>query len=245
MDLTVRTKSWVGRSYEWLASEMGTQHMRTVTLDLDSYDFVTTHPTKVIPAGTLLGKITTSNKYGPYANDGTNEKQTITITGTPTGGTFALTYNGQTTAAIAFNATAAAVGTALAALSNLDAADIAMTGGPFPGTAVVVEFIGTNQGGVDQPQMTANSAGLTGGTTPTAAVTTTTAGIAGATDGRQVATGFLFETVDVSDRDGTNITGDFIAAMLVTGFIKESKLPASSGIDASAKTDLINWFKFF
>src|SRR5919109_2928308 len=34
-----------------------------------------------------------------------NERQTVTIGGSPTGGTFTLTFNGQTTAAIAFDAT--------------------------------------------------------------------------------------------------------------------------------------------
>src|SRR3954465_8763162 len=55
----------------------------------------------------------------PVPVAGTNEVQTITVTGTPTGGTFTLTYSTQTTAAIAYNATAAAVQTALEALSNI------------------------------------------------------------------------------------------------------------------------------
>jgi hypothetical protein len=36
---------------------------------------------------------------------GTNEIQQVAITGGPTGGTFTLTYSGQTTGAIAYNAT--------------------------------------------------------------------------------------------------------------------------------------------
>jgi hypothetical protein len=40
---------------------------------------------------------------------GVNEVQTVTITGTPTGGTFTLTSTGATTAAIAYNAAASAV----------------------------------------------------------------------------------------------------------------------------------------
>jgi hypothetical protein len=63
-----------------------------------------------------------------------NEAQTVTITGTPTGGTFTLTYSGQTTAAIAYNANAAAVQSALEALSNLAPGDVTVTGGPGPGT---------------------------------------------------------------------------------------------------------------
>lgn len=111
-----------------------------------------------------------------------NEVQTLTITGTPTGGTFTLTFNGQTTAGIAFNAAASAVQTALIALSNVAAGDVVCAGGPLPGSAVTITF-GAAYGGVDVPLITANSTGLTGGTTPTASVTTTTAPTTGDTIG--------------------------------------------------------------
>lgn len=104
---------------------------------------------------------------------GTAEVQTVTITGTPTGGTFTLTYDGQTTAPIAFDATNTAVDTALEALSNLEPGDVTVTGGPAPGTPFVVTFT-VAQG--DVPLMTASGAGLTGGTAPAVAVTLTTPG---------------------------------------------------------------------
>lgn len=50
---------------------------------------------------------------------GVDEVQTVTISGGPTGGTFTLTFNGQTTAAIPYNATALQVQAALQALSNV------------------------------------------------------------------------------------------------------------------------------
>jgi hypothetical protein len=112
---------------------------------------------------------------------GTNEVQTLTITGTPTGGTFTLTYAGQTTATIAFNAAAAAVQSALEALSNIAVGDVVCAGGALPGTPVTITF-GGSLAGADVAQITAASGGLTGGTTPTATVTTTTPGTAG-TDG--------------------------------------------------------------
>lgn len=105
-----------------------------------------------------------------------NEVQTVTITGTPTGGTFALTFSGQTASGIAYNAIASAVQTALVGLSNLDVGDVTVTGGPGPGTPYVVTFGGT-YADTDVPQMTAASS-LTGGTTPAVAVTTTTPGTA-------------------------------------------------------------------
>lgn len=101
--------------------------------------------------------------------DGANEAQTVTITGSPTGGTFTLTYSGQTTAAIAYNATALTVRNALEALSNIEAGGVTVTGaagGPY-----TVTFTS----GTDVAQMTA-TASLTGGTTPGVTVATATAG---------------------------------------------------------------------
>jgi len=97
----------------------------------------------------------------------TAEVQTVTVTGGPTGGTFTLTYSGQTTAAIAYNAAASAVQTALNNLSNLDGATVSgSAGGPY-----TVTFPAGNV-----PQMTASGAGLTGGTTPGVNVVTGTPG---------------------------------------------------------------------
>jgi hypothetical protein len=104
---------------------------------------------------------------------GTSEVQRVTITGAPTGGTFTLTYSGQTTAPIAYDATAAVVRDALLALSNLDTGQVSATGGALPGTAVDVTFASSLG---DVAQMTASGAGLTGGTTPAVTVTTVTPG---------------------------------------------------------------------
>jgi len=59
---------------------------------------------------------------------GVNEMQEVKFDGSYTGGTFTLFFNGQTTAAIAYNATAAAVQTALEGLSNIAIGDVAVTG---------------------------------------------------------------------------------------------------------------------
>jgi hypothetical protein len=106
---------------------------------------------------------------------GANEQQTITVTGAPTGGTFTLTYAGATTAAIAYNAAAAAVTAALEALPNIGAGNVVATGGALPGTPVVVTFQNA-LGRQNVAQMTAAHA-FTGGTSPAIAVTTTTAGL--------------------------------------------------------------------
>lgn len=103
-----------------------------------------------------------------------NEVQSIAITGSPTGGTYTLTFDGQTTSAIAYNATASTVQAALRALSNIGDGDVTCTGGPHPGTAVVATF-GGNLAGINVAQMTATGS-FTGGTSPAITVTTTTQG---------------------------------------------------------------------
>lgn len=65
---------------------------------------------------------------------GTNDQQTVTITGSPTGGTFTLTYATQVTAALAYNATAAQVQAALWNLTAIGPNNVVVTGsagGPY------------------------------------------------------------------------------------------------------------------
>lgn len=102
--------------------------------------------------------------------------QTLTMAGTPTGGTFTLTYKGQTTAAITFNSTthhptAAEVQTALSALSGIGT-NVTCSGGPIDSTPVVVTFTGPLAN--DTSLLTANNAGLTGGSSPTVGIVQTT-----------------------------------------------------------------------
>lgn len=103
--------------------------------------------------------------------NGTPGIQTLTVGGTPTGGTFALAYQGQITAPIAYNAAASAVQSALQALSTIGGGNAICTGGPLPGTAVTVTF-GSALTTATVPLLTANIAGLTGGT-PTIAIANT------------------------------------------------------------------------
>ncbi|WP_093803893.1 hypothetical protein [Streptomyces sp. Wb2n-11] len=111
----------------------------------------------------------------PVPAAGTDEVQSVAITGSPTGGTYTLTFDTQTTAGIAYNATAAAVQSALEALSNITPGDVVCAGGPHPGTPVTVTF-GGQYDGLNVTEMTGSAAGLTGGTTPAVTVTTTTPG---------------------------------------------------------------------
>ena len=64
------------------------------------------------------GNYTGLIQYVPYA------MQTIVFSGTPTGGSYTLSFRGQTTAPIAYNATAAQVQAAIAALSTVGAGNV-------------------------------------------------------------------------------------------------------------------------
>lgn len=121
-----------------------------------------------LPAGSPIGYVNTPQQ---------NEVQTVTITGTPTGGTFTLTAPGVgTTAAIAYNAAAAAVQTALNDL--LGAGAVVVTGGPGPGTPYVLTFSGLEWANTDVALFTATGS-FTGGSSPAVAVAETTKGGSG------------------------------------------------------------------
>jgi hypothetical protein len=88
-----------------------------------------------------------------------DELQAVTVTGAPTGGSFTLTFKGQTTAPLPFDAERDQVESALGALSTIGAGNvqIASEAGGSPWT---VRFVGA-LGGVDQPQIEADGSGLT------------------------------------------------------------------------------------
>lgn len=114
--------------------------------------------------GTLLGEMA-----------GRSSIQTLTITGTPTSGDFTLTFGADTTAAIAFSATATAVAAALNLLASVIAAGgVDATGGPLPGTGVVIRF--RNSGARTAITSTDN---LGGGSAPATHITQTQTGTAG------------------------------------------------------------------
>ncbi len=106
----------------------------------------------------------------------TTEVQTLSTSGTPTGGTFVLAFYGNKTATIPYNATSAQVVTALTAIPQIGVGGVTASGGPLP-TAVVITFAGANASSA-QPLITAPASGnaLTGGTAPAASVVRTTPG---------------------------------------------------------------------
>lgn len=92
-----------------------------------------------------------------------NLLQGIQLLGDPTGGTFTLTFNGQTTSSIAYNASAATVESALIALSNVGPSDVAVTNGGSSST-YIVEFKGAFSAASAGPLSATSS--LTGDSSP-------------------------------------------------------------------------------
>ena len=228
----------VGRP--WLMSMLGIETNQTVTLDLAKFS-ETLHwtaasayqPERKLKSGIPLGKLTASGLYAPY-NAVTNEVQTLTVTGAPTGGTFTITWSGQTTAALAYNATAAQVQAALVALSNIAPGDVVVTGaagGPWTLTW------GGTQLGEDVAAPTTTES-FTGGTSPDITIATATAGGAAATaDGADVFAGFLF--TEVSFYPGSTKAA---APLMVHGQIDVAKLPVAfdpTDVPAGSNTQFV------
>jgi hypothetical protein len=221
MNLSPTSTVFGNQSHAWLGSARGTTSGRPVTIPVAALTANTHYPNGYLPDGLALAVATSgtySGKAIPLAAKA-NEVQAVTITGTPTGGTFTLTLDGETTAAIAYNAVASAVQTALEGLSNVSTGDAVVTGGPGPGTAYTVTFSGTGRRGTDVPAMTATGS-FTGGTSPAVAVTTSTAGGSGVTDGSDVWAGVLYMPIAVPT-GATNVIG----TLLDTGRIYNAKLP--------------------
>jgi hypothetical protein len=92
----------------------------------------------------------------------------------PTGGTYTLTFDGQETLPIDFDASAAIVDIALTLLPNITSVNV--TGGPSNVAAIDIEFV-LPRG--DVPAITIDSTGLTGGSGYPASTTETQASVYG------------------------------------------------------------------
>jgi len=146
---------------------------------------------KILQPGTVLAKITSgadSGKVGPFqGGGGVNEVQRITVDAT--GGTYTISFDGETTAAIAATATAAAVQAALEATDVFAPGDVVVTGGPgSAGGTTPYTFTFGGQYAYTNVAAFTTTTSLTGGA-GTAAVTTITQGeapgVGGPSDGRQ------------------------------------------------------------
>jgi hypothetical protein len=116
----------------------------------------------------LLGATVTTTA-GPVAC-----VQAVSLTGSPTGGTFRLGFRDKFTTNIAFGALNSAVQAALEALSTIGAGNVTVSG---TAPNFVVTFAGT-LAATNAPPLEGDGALLTGGTTPGVSVAITTRGVA-------------------------------------------------------------------
>lgn len=236
MDLSIKTDSLVSADQSWLASAHGTDACDPVTLDVSAFTAGTHYPDGFFKSGIPLSKIASSGLYGPYAAS-PSEVQQIAVDAT--GGTFTISFDGATTAAISATATAAAVQTALELLGTINPGDVTVTGGPGAagGATPYVFTFGGRYLGLNVPAMTTAAGSLTGGAS-TAVVSTTTAGGGAGTDGGDVFVGFLFDAPKAPAVNTTDVQG----AILRHGKIREANLPIA--IDAAGKADAGSRFIF-
>jgi hypothetical protein len=232
-DISVSTTSFQVEKRSWLLSPHGTEPGATpsITLDVSAFTANVHYPNGYIPSGTNLAKITATGLYGPYTVS--NEVQTLTEGGSGLT-SFTITWNGQTTASIDDDATAAEVQAALEALSNIGVGDVVVTGGPLGTGPFTVTFTGA-LAGTDVAAMTTTPTGGTG----TVTVATTTAGGTEGSGGLEVCAGHLFSSVKVPNTADT--TKDVGGALLVHGFVKLSKLPFGLNANGQADCKLIHY----
>lgn len=107
--------------------------------------------------------------------NGTSEVQTLTKSGTVSGGTFKLSFRGRLTAALDFDSTAAEIVAALEALRTVGTGNVTATGGPIHTTAVVVTFA-AHLGKRSVPMIALALNSLTG-STPSIGIVETTPGV--------------------------------------------------------------------
>ena len=137
------------------------------------------------------------------------EVQTLDTSGVPTGGTFTLEFNGVSTGPLTFDESAADVQTALNGLSSVTGPGGSFTcaGGPLP-TAITITGA-TGFANRNLPQIGVDFSALTGGTSPTAFIETTTQG---ATTLPTLASGAVYNFNEASVTLGgtsTHLVGSF------------------------------------
>ena len=169
-------------TFKWVRDNGTPIHVaRTLSSDVGGgLDLTIPDGTAAMPAtfgitlATLKSLFAVCDQAITLTTGGVNAVQRIAMAGPPTLGTFPITKGANTTAAIAYNATAAVVQAALELLASVGTGGVVCTGGPLPGTPVDCTFTGANAT-VAVTTMTTSSASLTGGTV---AITSLTTGVA-------------------------------------------------------------------
>lgn len=231
-DISLRSQDYGNEDQRWLGNggKVVGENL-DILLDRSGFDLVTAFPNGYIPSGIALSRVDATGLYVPYVNQ-TNPSYSITVDATA--GNWHPTVEGQATAPVAFNVSAANLRTALEALPNVNAGDVTVTGGPGAsggGTPYVVTFVAGDYAGTAGPAVTVADDTLSGG--GDAVAVTPTAGGVSSPAGEGTGRGLLFATV-AYDR---NSTGDIAAALFRWGEVIENRLPAGHGVDDAFKRD--------
>jgi hypothetical protein len=101
--------------------------------------------------GSLAG-VTVPTMTVTAAGNTVNAVQSIRMTNSPTSGTFSLSFGGNTTGALAYNATAPQIQTALTGLASIGAGNLIASGGPLmpTGTPVATTVFASDAANVNQ-----------------------------------------------------------------------------------------------
>lgn len=161
--------------------------MTALNLYISSDNLVTVDKLKDAESGSYLSAATlvmTLCKYTPlhpkaFADEfAVAEVQTLKPDNSATAGTWTLTYLGETTSGLAYDATAATVQTALEALSNIDSGDVTVSGDAMSASPVAdgMKFTWDDTLG-DVSLLKFDFSGLTGPTQAGSTMTETTKGV--------------------------------------------------------------------
>jgi hypothetical protein len=157
-----------------------------------------------------------------------NEVNTLTAHATTpaTAGSFTLTVNGVTSAAIAYNATAAIIQAALEAMSNIAPGDVVAVATTGANLSVANAVVTLNWGGAFAGQdvvITADQTLITAGSDFVLA--TSTAGGSDASDGSDIDAFLWSPEGDVA----VSTTGQLIVNVMVRGLLHRDDIPVPSG----------------
>lgn len=172
------------------------------------------------------------------AGEGTSEQVTLTRTGTVSGGDFTLSYDGETTIAIAHDADATEVKAALVRLDGLSDEDIAVT---ETADGWIIELIG-DLAGIDLPDLSASSS-LTGagaglsvarvqGLVATNSLTSIErAELTGGASGNTIDASGFSGSVVISGGDGNDTLIGGSAADIISGGYGSDRITGNAGAD--------------
>lgn len=227
--------------------------LRTTNAQLQPYYYP--EQARTLAVNLVPGTYVAGQALGRYTSTPVNEVQTLTATGTVSGGTYPISIDGNLIGTFAYNASVATIQAAVNAY--LGAGQITVGGGAFPGTPLTFTVAaGGIYAATNLPLFTTSSANLTG-SSPVVTFSETTAGVPGPgkygkyvdanSDGTGVFVGLLKYACTVAN-DGTILIGynqdnapgmELTAPMYAGGWFHTADV---TGVDAAALADVYGHF---